>query len=450
MGNRMALCLDEVSSQNPELIGLEGEAFEAQEWLGVFSTGTEARREIADNGDFAETWVVSCDDVEPINLAASLKSDMPDRRVCLVTADPCGSLFSRAHTAQIDEVLEFDSIPRRYAEMKRLLARVETTEESGDETGAQVESSTIAAPVLDEAVVLEKPVAAPLAIRVLDAKAQPRSVTTVSDSRAFVLTVVSGSGGAGKSSVSALGAVISQEMGHRTLLLDCDLQFGDVAGMVGSETPLCIDEAMAHPERLESDLADKNGLSVLAAPKRLETAEEVVRGLPGLLARLSDLFDVIVVNTGASWAEQHALLLERSSAALFLVDQRASSVRACRHALELCARCGIATGPFQFALNRCAKGSPLTSIDVSCVLQGAPVFELKDGGREVEDYLSGGAPHELLELKNEFAKSLAHVMDRLLPAGSKSLVERSAESDGSRLTLRRNRRTSKKRRKGQR
>ena len=139
--------------------------------------------------------------------------------------------------------------------------------------------------------------------------------------------------------------------------------------------------------------------------------------LPDLLDRLSEEFDVIIANTGASWAEQHAALLERSSVALFLIDQRASSVRACKHALELCARCGIATNPFQFALNRCVKGAPLTSVDVSCALQGAPVFELKDGGRAVEEYLSGGGAADLIEERNEFARSLEQVMERLLPGG---------------------------------
>ena len=243
----------------------------------------------------------------------------------------------------------------------------------------------------------------------------PQCLAVQSASRAFVLPVVSGSGGAGKSAVSALGALVSQRMGHRTLLLDYDLQFGDVDTMVGVENPLRIDVAMAHPDQLEREFSREDGPVVLAAPSRLEAAEEVVRGLPALLDVLTEAFDVIVANTGAAWAEQHAALLERSSAALFLVDQRASSVRACRHALELCARCGIATGPFQFALNRCVKGAPLTSADVSCALQGAPVFELKEGGRDVEDYLSGGAAAELIDSRNEFVCSLEHVMAQLLP-----------------------------------
>ena len=88
--------------------------------------------------------------------------------------------------------------------------------------------------------------------------------------------------------------------------------------------------------------------ALLAAPRRLEAYEAIAAEGPALLDCLMPRFDVIVANTGAAWREEHALLLERSSKALFLVDQRASSLRACKHAFELCARCGIATSPFVF------------------------------------------------------------------------------------------------------
>lgn len=464
MGGRAILCLDEAMCCNPGSIGLEDEAIESQGWLEVCASGDEARKAVAANGEVAEAWVVSCGDVEPINLAASIKADKPDTRVSLVSSELCGSLLSRAHTAEIDEVIDFDAFRRRYTQAKR---DHHVSPESGENAAAGAEGADWVAcgaevPVeaagrsLADAGLAESAVLAPVEETVEPRLIQPTlqlpvtlphpaPAVAVPDNRAFVMTVVSGSGGAGKSSVSALGAVIARNMGYRTLLLDCDLQFGDVATLLGVENPLRIDELLIHPERLDSELVQGKDLSVLAAPLRLEFSEEVVRSLPSLLERLTAVFEVIMVNTGASWAEQHAVLLERSSASLFLIDQRASSVHACRHALELCARCGIATNPFHFALNRCAKGSPLTSIDVSCALQGVPVFELKDGGREVEDYLSGGAASELLEMKNEFAKSLEQVVARLLPDGSQRLGDHGDEKPARRRTLRRGSKPSRKR-----
>ena len=416
MTGKIALCVDGLSSRNPELIGLEGETLESQDWLGVFSSGRDARQGVAEPGVYSEAWVISCEDVEPINLAAALKADSPDLRVCLVTPDACGSLRSRAHNALIDEVLERAAFPRLYAEAKRRsLGGFKQPDVEIQQLQASVPTLAPAPVPVAEVVVHDEKPAKPKVAQLLRLQPRPEPLAVQSMSRAFVMPVVSGSGGAGKSSVSVLGALIAQRMGHRTLLLDYDLQFGDVDMMMGAENPLRVDVAMAHPDQLERELSRDDGPIVLAAPARLESAEEVVRGLPALLDQLADSFDVIVANTGAAWAEQHAALLERSSAALFLVDQRASSVRACQHALELCARCGIASGPFQFALNRCVKGAPLTSADVSCALQGASVFELKEGGRDVEDYLSGGAAADLIDARNDFARSLEHVMAQLLP-----------------------------------
>ena len=434
MGSRVALCVDDASCRNPELVGLDGEALDAQSWLEVFSTGLAARSGIGLDESIGEVWVVSSDDVEPINLAATLKADRPDLLVRLVAFESCGSLFSRAHTALIDEVLDKGSFAQRYADAKRLFEQTET-----------------AVPTAAVATVLEEERLVPPALSPVVASMTPMIQPTTalplasSSSRAFLMPVVSGSGGAGKSSVSAVGAFIARSMGFQTLLLDYDLQFGDVAVMAGVENPLAIDELLARPELLERELRRDPGLAVLAAPTRLEAAEEVVRTMPRLLEDLSGRFDVIIANTGAAWAEQHAVLLERCSTALFLVDQRSSSVRACRHALELCARCGIASGPFQFAVNRCSKNAPLTSIDVSCALQGAPVFELKDGGRDVEDFLGGGAAAEFLETRNEFCESLRHVLGSLLPGAPGGFDWPSPPADERRISKRRARHAGRKR-----
>ena len=263
-------------------------------------------------------------------------------------------------------------------------------------------------------------------------------------SQGFLLPVVSGSGGAGKSTVSVLAAFAAKSRGLKTLLLDYDLQFGDASIMAGIESPLTIDQLIAHPEALDKTIVDDRHPAILAPPLRLEDAESVVAHVPELLNLVMSAFDVVIANTGAAWGEQHAALLERSNAVLFLVDQRSSSVRACRHALELCSRCGIATGQFQYVLNRCAKNAPLTSIDVSCALQGASVAELKEGGRDVEEYLAAGAALELMETGNDLYASIQALIGEMLPVGGAQVVERAPGERSMSLGKRRGRHASKR------
>lgn len=232
----------------------------------------------------------------------------------------------------------------------------------------------------------------------------------------IVATVVSGSGGAGKSVIAVLAACLAARRGLSVLLVDGDLQFGDAADLMGVADAPTVDEVLANPSLLDA-LGGVGAPALVAAPRRLEQAEELACRLPQLLDEASSRFDAVFVNTGASWSEVQAVAIERSTRTFFLVDQRASSVRSCRRALDLCSRCGIATGSFVFLLNRCAKGAPLGSLDVSCALKGAPVLELRDGGPAVEELLGAGLAATLVADRNDLCVSLATVLDDLLPAG---------------------------------
>lgn len=406
----VALCADVACLQHPETLGLAGENLASQEWLRLFASAAEARRFLRDDRSVGEVWVASCDDVAPINLAATLKRDRSDRCVCLVAFEGTGSLKSRASAAGIDASFTRQAFLDRYAQCKRRALDVARSKDAA----AREQALASLEPTTPRTAVPGEKGSAFVAQSVPD-RTWAQDELPVRKRAGFLLPVVSGSGGAGKSTVAALSALLAQRLGYRTLLLDFDLQFGDMPELLGVEGALAVDEVLAAPARIER-LVPEGGLpALLAAPKRLEQSEAVIEHAPALLDALLARFDVVVCNTGAAWAEQHAVLLERSSKALFLIDQRASSLRACQHALDLCARCGIATGPFSFAVNRCAKNALFTSIDVSCALHGAPVVELAEGGRDVEELLGMGSPMELVSSRNALCQSIEEVLRAALP-----------------------------------
>lgn len=405
-GSLVALCADTMSLQHPESIGLVGENLAAQGWLRLFSSAEEARRFLRADRLVDEVWVASSDDVAPINLAATIKRDRSDRCVCMLAFEDTGSLKSRVSATGIDASLTRQALAERYARRKQAYA--------------------CPWPMATPPTQAPAPVPAPAPTPTVAPRPMLRDEHRPRAHAGFLLPVVSGSGGAGKSTVAVLSALIAQRMGFNTLLLDFDLQFGDVPALMGVQNPLTVDDVLAAPARLDQLRSDGRQPAVLAAPRHLEDSEAVVERAPQLLDQLTARFDVVVANTGAAWAEQHALLLERSSKALFLVDQRPSSLRACQHALDLCVRCGIATGPFLYAVNRCSKNALFTSIDVSCALRGAHVFELKDGGGEVEELLGAGLPSELLSSKNDLCASLEQALSAVLP-GEGRAASRSEE-----------------------
>ena len=411
------------------------------------------RAEVADNEHLKAVWVRSCDLVAPINLAAALKADRESLVVYLVSADKTGSVASRAQAASIDEVVGLPDFPTHLrARVQAMTAESAVTNEGAPDCPEDAmpaefgvapyrpsgfASDSLSDYLADTACSREGESESPLpmerfsgcgsgALSALPPSGDTACVLAVPTttpipvrSRAgFLLTVVSGSGGTGKSTVATLAALLGAKRGLRTVLFDADLQFGDVARLVGPCAQVSIED-VAKAMALPATVAEESFVLV-RAPHSLEQSEAVA----GLVGDVADLlaghFDLVVVNTGGSWSEQHAVLLERSAATLFLIDQRASSVRACRHALELCLRCGIATGSFLFAVNRCTRHAPFSSIDVSSALSGAHVVELADGGSEIEELLGAGLAERLIEGANPLCASIARVLDELLPRASGS------------------------------
>ncbi len=423
---RVALCLDSESARHPTSLGLGDENLAAQDWLELYTSAEEARANLHGNEEPDEVWVVSADDMEPINLAAALKRDCEKRNVFLLASEETGSLMSRANAANIDATLTSGAFVERYAQEKQRRSAHMVAPSPGN-LPEPPGIATLPAPKGGEGIlaVASRPHVAAWQRSAFAQSA--KAVHAVVGHQAFLLPVVSGSGGAGKSAVSALAAVIAEKLGYSTLLLDFDLQFGDMREMLGAPEALSVDDLLEVPTRVAHLVEEGGRPALLAAPRRLEACDAVMGKAAYLLDSLAPRFDVIVANTGAFWIDLHALLLERASKALFLVDQRASSLSACKHAVDLCARCGIATNPFVFAVNRCAKGAFFSSIDVACAMQAAHAVELRDGGRDVEELLSAGMPLDLLAEHNDLCASIEQVLVDLLPHPPASGETRVAE-----------------------
>ncbi len=358
-------CLDSASARHPGLIGLGDERLETLPWVQVCCSARSSRELARDGAGSKEVWVASCDDMDAINLAAAIKNDSADKNVVLVCDQLTGSTMSKARMAGVEVVLDSASFARHYAKIKRAYA-AEQMRLTGQKT-------------------------------------------------ALSITVTGASGGVGKSSVAALVAALAARSGKRTLLIDADLQFGDAASSLKGALRLSASDVLADVDQL-AEAPDEESLVVVVPPARLEQAESLSCELPTLLDVASTLFDVVVVDTGHIWDDTMLALIERSAKTLFVVGQRASSVRAAKRALDLIMRCGVATGPVQFVLNRCSKTAPFSSLDLSCALQGAAVYELKDGGSEVEELLGIGLAESLAAERNPFAESVAALVADLLPA----------------------------------
>ena len=234
-------------------------------------------------------------------------------------------------------------------------------------------------------------------------------------SRAFYLPVIGASGGVGKSTIAFLSAVCAARLGCKTLLVDLDLQFGDMALYSQVEQVISLNQLATDPCLVTQLEPVPEGFCLVGSCALPEQSDDALNALEQVIEYASGHFDVIVSNGPAFWDDKHMALLEHAGKILFVLDQRISSARAAQKAFDVCMRCGLAASPFLFLLNKCGRQAQLTYMDVTCATQGAPCKELPDGGRAVGEYLEARQALCLFDEGNDLALELSDLMTEILP-----------------------------------
>lgn len=397
------------------LLGLDEVSLEGESWLVSIPDAVEARKLVRESSDVEEAWVVSSDQVAVENLVAGIRQDRPDLPLYLIGLDAESADEGRiaalgvTGTWDVNEFCcRFDIESRRRAMMREIASL---------SIGEADPSAPLDAAVPSGSAVTASGVRTDLVADVVD---DGQGACAMRDRDCFAISVFSGSGGVGKSSFVALAASLAQSRGFRVAIVDADTQFGDVSHMVSGGPRIYMDSLLDEPSLLDGLRAsgDVSSPVVIEAPRRVELSEALAGRVSEVVSLCSKHFDVLFVDTGASWTDDHVWLLENGDCSLFMLDQRVSSVRSAQRAVDLCVRMGIATGSFVFALNRCSKDSVFSGMDVAAVMQGANVVELKDGESEVEEYLGEGLAAELAALRNDYVASIDSVVSDLLPSSS--------------------------------
>ena len=386
----------------------------------LITSTCDLARKVAGKLDRTEpVYVCGCDDMEPVNLCAALVKDNPTSSISLVVDKNTGSISTRATAAGISYVMNVDEFlntlnmfgnvgcESQAAQVRNCSFRVpEQSQTCEAEAVFEKDIERFDSELSDDSIAESKQSDAVVA----------NEVVSTRNSNCWVMSVFSGCGGSGKSTVSTIAANLLSALGNKVLLADFDFQFGDLSFISGAKKILTFEELERSEAVLQESVESQDsGLVLLKAPEKIEDSEILSCRAKEIISSATNYFDAIVVNTSASWSDVHADLLAISERSLFLVDQKASSVRGCKHALELAGRLNISNQLFTFALNRCSKKSMLCGLDVIGALDINDIFELSDGGRSVEELLSVGKIGDLLRAKNALAMSVFDMLCSICP-----------------------------------
>ena len=160
---------------------------------------------------------------------------------------------------------------------------------------------------------------------------------------AKIVTIFAGKGGCGKSVVATnLAAALSAGGGRRVLLVDLDLQFGDVAIMLQLPPTRSISDAISMAGRLdEAGLRSvltpyRPGLDVLLAPASPAEGEHVSRELvTEVLEVAREMYDFVVVDTPPFVTDQVLAALDLSDWYVPIVTPDLPTLKSVRLTVEM-------------------------------------------------------------------------------------------------------------------
>ena len=259
-----------------------------------------------------------------------------------------------------------------------------------------------------------------------------RHTATKADSapsdRGRIVTVTSAKGGSGKTVVATnVALVLNRLPDTKVVLVDADLQFGDVCLLLQLEPRFTMVNAAHELHRLDSEMLDSlltehpSGLKVLAAPLEPAFADDITTaGLMQMLDVLAESYDYVVVDTASMLDELILSLIEKADDVLMVVDMDLPSVKNAKLALETLRLLKFSTANVKLVMNRSNSKAKLETKEIESALKmGIDAAVPSDAG--VPNSVNEGRPVVEGDPKSKVAKgfeSVAELIAGKVPEGT--------------------------------
>lgn len=193
-----------------------------------------------------------------------------------------------------------------------------------------------------------------------------------------VVTVFSTKGGAGKSVIAAnLGVVLARRSKRPVVLVDADLQFGDVAVMLKLAPQHTIVDAVGSGDRLDATLLQQflmrhepSGLLILPAPLEPSFADQISAGeMVRIIELLRTFCEYVVIDTPAYFNEVVLGLIEESDDVLLVAGMDIPNIKNVKIGLQTLRLLNVPMTKLHLVLNRANSKVKLDVSEVERTLQ---------------------------------------------------------------------------------
>lgn len=355
------------------------------------TSATDLRRRLHDEEPGSVGVIIGfCDQgVSDINLAAAIAQDGLAEEVVLAARGVTGSLRSRASCAGVTRIIDVQELSSS--------ARVSmTTGQNERELRHAIETRVEGEEALN--------------------RAGSRGQT-----RAPVVTFVSGRGGLGKSLIVSTAGLAAARWGLRVALCDLDLANGNLYQGLGLHQGMDLASVISDG-RLNVDKLVSGGLpcvegATLWGPCKLpEMAELVAPAIGELVGVLASESDLVLIDTSTTCTDTVAQAMQLADRLIVVHGQESLGLSSAARISALAVRLGVARTRIMRIENGCSTreiGQPfMPRAEVG--LETARAFRIVDGGFEIGSMLRSGRIQELSESDSAFTHTTLTFMAQVL------------------------------------
>ncbi len=188
-----------------------------------------------------------------------------------------------------------------------------------------------------------------------------------------IVTVYSPKGGTGCTTLAVNMAIALHNEETRVVLVDANLQYGDVAMFFNEQGKNTILDIAPRVDELDPDVVEEimikheqSGIHILAAPQRPELAEKISADqFSKVLNYLRQLYAYIVVDTSSILTDVVLSAIDISDAIILITTQDIPAIKNARLFLDLLQTMGVDREHIVFVMNRFDKRIGITPDRIS-------------------------------------------------------------------------------------
>lgn len=253
-----------------------------------------------------------------------------------------------------------------------------------------------------------------------------------------VIAVVSPKGGTGKTTVATNLAVgLARRSPHETVIVDLDLQFGDVASALQLVPEYTVTDAVHGPAGQDAMVlktflsGHASGLYALCAPESPAAADGVTgEQVAQILELLAADFRYVVVDTAPGLGDHALAALERATDIVLVSGMDVPSVRGMRKELDVLSLLNLTPSSQHVVLNAADRRGGMSVQDVEATI-GTAVDVVIPASRSVLLSTNQGIPLLQNDVRGPVTKELRRLVDRLVAEPASTADAEPTDAKGS-------------------